>query len=126
MRNKFLCFLRISVSKIPVENVSPKWIRFFGYILFPIKSFLLQRFDYDPCNNSVFIYGRRYSFMFFSMISEKEYPGEEWFQFVKNKETGIIELYKKIDTDFIHKDLVNEKIRIFQDTIDSYKVKEAK
>ena len=118
MRRKFLRFLHFKISKVPEGTISPKWIQFIGWILFPINYFLLQRFDYDGMSDSVYLYGKKYSRMFFVMHSNCNGFSPEWFQFRKNKQNGIIELYRMVEKDGISVDELKSKIIELQNKLD--------
>ena len=91
MRKKFINFLT-RVAKIPDGILYPRWIKFFIWLLFPVDSFLYQRFDYDPSSASVYIYGQRIPKYYFLMLGGKGSDSyyQEYYKFDRDKKGELI------------------------------------
>jgi len=78
MRYKLLHWLRYKIARCKEGEISPKWIRFIYWVLFPLNWFYERQsgIKYDHLNDIYFIRGMKFSGIIFEMLRHQANEGK--------------------------------------------------
>lgn len=102
MRKKIWRFIRNKIFRIGENTIIPKWLIWIRFVLFPIQTIRCwPEADprYEPWNDSLTIFGQRYSGELFREWAENGMPEDTIFRFVNRNPVTLERLTKFIFID---------------------------